>query len=654
MLTILPFATVMEVGLLLVAWYAVYRSRHLLVSLSLTYAVVSLLATLSWVAQITLLAGVATYSPCWDLIGDLWALMTLQRHRILLGRDLLLVVSRIRAHPILASCGFSFLAYLGLQALLLPPFNNDSLAYNLTRIFFCIQERTLFPASHTCLHQLVFPIGYDVIHFWMLRSHTDFGIGIFGFLCYVGILTGTYAHVSAGGKWRGALMATLVVGTLMDVVLTATSTKNDLPCGLLALTSLLAIAANVRDGKRIHIILLGVALTFGMSVKTYFVGWVGLVFVYGLWEAIRRRMSLWNAVTEIRKVALWPVLLLSTAILFYSATGVRFGHPFGPDEFRRGHGNRDGVGGTVVNACRYGVQLIQWPRLLGGKVLTNLHDRLLGNHAEIATMMNTEVDLAGPSRAIIPQEDLTWYGITSWLFVIPALLWTLRYGERHERIASWLCVMFVGMLCAEIGWAPWNGRFFLTVFACSAFWIRGPLERLTLFPFARMLLIGLCIIQGLGSALLNLDKPFIDIYGAAAILERKTGRVILNRQGVSVHVSMCLPYWLGDVVDRERHYNAQFGNRFVTKVRRQLATCQRLGVAAPGSSVYPFLLGLHLPLNLLIAAESLDQIQTDAVDALLVLGNRNVNPPPGFEVVAMSDMDDPNCQMGTLLKRVSH
>lgn len=646
-----PLITLVEMALLGAVIYAGIRSGVSSIPLALAYGIVCVVALLGSVATALLWLDLSR----WSFLGDLLVLLCVAgRTRAclpVLQADIQRVLILARQNPVALGAAAVALLYLGLQAGLLPPFNNDSLAYNLARIPLCIQGGTLWPAGNTALHQLVFPPGFDAVHFWLMRWGWDFGIGIFGWLSFVGILAATYAHARLRSAPKTAALCTLVVGTLTELILMATSTKNDLPCGLLALVSLVSLSHMGEKGAAIHRFMWVVSLCFGVLVKSYFVVWVALIGGLFLWRACRREVSF--PVADIKRVVPVVLCFLLLAGAWYGGVCRDHGHPFGPSDFRAGHGNRDGFVGAGANGLRYALQQFQWPSMLGGGILTTIHDAVLGQAAGKGTMAGVTVDLAGPARALLPQEDLAWYGLMSLLVVLPTGVWTLLRGRGGDRQAAWLCFGFVVFLCSAIGWSPWNGRFFALVFACSVCWIRPAIEALNTRPRLRSALVVLCICQGLFAGLLNIDKPVLDIYGFVACMEKKTGKTLLNRSGTEAEISLLVPYWVGDVVHRTRHYDSMFGSHFVSVCRTELAGQGRLAIVSRGGTILPFLTGLALPLATLAVGRDLADINLEMVDTVLLIGDPQPETIEGFVCMHTSDTARPEALRGSLWKRAS-
>jgi len=598
MCDIAAIVTVSEVFLWLITLYLLLRKSVSSRFAAFSYSVVILFALISVIVQVFLVSSLWRYSWIVDVTVLPYIFFTLGKQRGILRSDFLIVRDLILRVPFQTAIFGGVLAYLFLQAVLLPPANGDSLAYHLARVLIYQQENALWPQQNTsCLHQTCHPYGYDVLQFLFLRFYSDFGLGLFGFLSYVAILTSTYATVQRHfANRRLSLLTTLVIGSLTDLVLQATNTKNDLPCATLACVILLA-TWNWRDRpSSVHVFVVLMGLLYGINVKNYFVLFaVPYVFVTGGWLIRTGKLRDFQPLRGRFSACQLPALSLAAALalmagMFYVKVSGRYGHPLGPEEFRRHFTNSNGIAGAALNSIRYLAQMTGWPRILGGDWLTRMHDRILGQYRTVGVaQQELTVDLTGSAVTILPAEDAAWYGPLGLLLVLPAVaVGILRPGTI--RITSIILLCFFGLMCLTVGWMQFAGRYFAIFFGasglCLASWLVATLRRLYVFRF----LCGVSLLLLFGTATLNLSKPLVDLRRIAAALQTRTGTWLQKWVISTDHArGPFIPAWWLQVQQRDLKYDRMFGNSFLS-VFMKVEKHHRVLVVSDGGPIFPFLL----------------------------------------------------------------
>ena len=120
-------------------------------------------------------------------------------------------------------------AYLLALAWLVPPANWDSMTYNLARVLLFEEQRTLLLHSITTLRQAVFPLGSDILAYLMLRLGSDYGVGLFSWLSWLAIVSGTYTLARRYSSGRIAITSAPWIAPCEKPVYTARSASSAAP-----------------------------------------------------------------------------------------------------------------------------------------------------------------------------------------------------------------------------------------------------------------------------------------------------------------------------------------------------------------------------------------------------------------------------------------
>ena len=76
--------------------------------------------------------------------------------------------------------------YIFVQSLVIPPTNFDSLAYNITRNYFFIQENNIYPNNNFNYYNgLIQPLNSDLLYFIFAYFRSDYFMNIYNLICYV-------------------------------------------------------------------------------------------------------------------------------------------------------------------------------------------------------------------------------------------------------------------------------------------------------------------------------------------------------------------------------------------------------------------------------------------------------------------------------------
>ncbi len=596
---ILALLSLLILFLFLGALFLFFVNQGYALSEAGVYAIVVSMAVYAAVFQLFFLLGAPHASFVLDGILAGWAAGYLVKFSTRLADSVVQALAFFRRfRRISVPFGLIF-AYLLAQALTVPPSEYDSLIHNLPRILLMMQEESLFLKNYSTFNQVGFFVGADLLQFLFLRWHSDWFLGTFSFLSYVAVLLATFSLVRAHlGDEKLALVTALVVGSLVELALQSTSTKNDIPLTAMAAATFLAAAHVLSRRDPLSLALLCIALALGSSMKAYFLGF-SLPFAV-LFLAVFFREVRTLAAASLKTSWCWfllPVLLLAQLSLFlgvnYSAHGSVFGSPANV----QAHRNPDGWRGALANASRYMLQTAGLPRQLGGDWLEKLHGQAWDPYrdagkAPLAFRVGDPQDLS-LSLFQPPIESVSGYGPLAFFLCFPALVYSLVRGPTFIRLTAASLWLFFAALCWQVGWMPWNNRFLSLFFGGSGLCVGYFLQRVAARKYdAVWLLLSFLFLSY--ATFLNHFKPFIDLRQAGLWVHRhlvQLQEMEGKGEGDRRYYKYPVFTWVNVVVERDAYWRRYYRDERVAVVTRALKPRARLlWVAGEYDWIFPYLL----------------------------------------------------------------
>lgn len=456
--------------------YAHLRSINWQLAASVALSVPLAQATFSVIFQIRFLAE----SPLVGIIGSsgflIWSLLAISRNRASLRSDCSSMLKIAKKHVAISLPLTFCLIYTLAQAMLLPQTNIDAQTYHFPRVWLFIQSNTFFLDNFTRYHEVIFPVGSDILFYPFLALQATAGLAIFSLSSYIAIGAGVYSIARALTSQRNAAICALVMMSLSEVALQAASVKNDILMAGVAIAALLVtIRADHNTGYRKLLLLLCLCV-FGMSTKTTFGAFLPGLFILTIWN-----VKLWKPATILRLIrearkdtkltlALIIPLLVCSQIWLYSWNQKHYTGWSGPESFTHRHTQNDGFKGFSANVTRYSVHSLEIGFITNRIVSPSLG---LPSLSETLTLWYTALlepyfENAGSERGAfytdsLTQEDYSWFGPfgAALLFVcLPIAL------LRNSSVRLWLlpALLYYLIIAACVSWMIWNGRFMTTFF----------------------------------------------------------------------------------------------------------------------------------------------------------------------------------------------
>lgn len=434
-------------------------------------------AGLSFIFQVRFLTGSVLAEWLFLPLLFLGAGLGIRRSSSLWKKDGQELLRCYRSHLWVAVPLSLFLLYLFFQVWLLYPQNFDSLVYHLPRVELFIQENTFFLQSATRYHQLVFPVGADILFYPFLRMNNPYGLGIFSFTSYLCLGLGCYAlgtYVS-GSKPAGCLSG-LAVMAMPLIVYQATSTKNDILLAAVFLGLILHILTFQKRARAVDWGILMLLLTYGVSLKPLFLAAIPGLFLFALvllrlwrWNRLRTLLGrLWEARLAVL-ACLIPCLVLSQAWLFVWNAANHQGWS-GPPEFVESLNNPAGFPGAIRNAMAYVFQTIHLGRVADLAIGFDENQRLLSENLSLwvrslfDSWFGDVKTTRGKFQMIwVDHEDFSWFGPLG-IFLLFIAVPVGVFLNRRLRVFLIPSLVYFAIVSYEVAWMPWNGRFFVPFF----------------------------------------------------------------------------------------------------------------------------------------------------------------------------------------------
>jgi hypothetical protein len=628
----ISFLIVIELIVFNLGIYSLVRKRCDSVSLAFSYSAILTLAVLSLSIQAFFLLGIHGVYFLFDIVIIVFSVFRVIHNRDVIKRDVQIVSRFLKKEKLFVFILLPVLIYLSLQAFLLPPGNLDSMVYNLARVLMFKQEGGLFLENYSYFGQPSFPVGHDLLSFLFLRFNSDFGLGIFSFISYVIIIVGTFSIVGCFYNKKLAVSIAIIIASLTEIVLQATTTKNDIPAAAVVIVIFLAGYNFIISRRSVHLYLVIVGLLWGVTIKAYFAGFALLfILFYAAFLIYKQENFSFTgllshiSVNKIKlnyKYYIIPVGLILCIFFFYGHNIKKYGNIFGEKRAVARNQNQDGVIGGILNLGRYIIQSAEIPIKYGYKV-NEIHDSFLKEYKSKGMKdKKSKIDLAGKPFL---SEDHSWYGPLGFFLIIPVIAFSVFFvntlqnalkktkfsrlvsyksheqtllgcGRRplfakgYVRVVSLTLSLYFIFISYKVAWMPWNTRYFSLFFAgsglCIAYVFNRFLNKNTrVIKGIKGFIVLIAIYTLLSATLQNSRSPTIPGFASANLFYNlyKYGSGVLegNRP-----VKKCFA-WLGKVSNRQSQYEIFYPGNMLTTFISSVGRDKRVLVLGYFIPVFP-------------------------------------------------------------------
>lgn len=588
-------AVTVEIGLLVLAGFALFRSWGHTFAEAAAFALVTTLMLLSCLFQASLLIGNPSISIGAEAAFTILAVIIAYRLRRYLHQAKLIIRNFVSDHPVAGTVLLICFGYLATQAFLIGP---DNIHWeNLGQVLMFQQHGTLFSTGD----QALFPVNTIILPHLFLRFHTDMGIGLFGLMAYLSIGFSTYALARRYSWPPTAFTVTMVVMSFPRFVYMATSPGYEIIPAAAAVFCLLAIYRVVERPDVKDLLFLFLGILFCISGKWMCLAFPAVLLPLSFILLFRRHGALtwWKLIKDHR----WPALLALLPAVIFSQTwlfiynAVYSGSWIGPEGATGFAYNNDGLYGALANMIRYFLESAHFTRPVDIICQWMVHFSVAGMFQKIYDFLITpllgNLGAAAPFKiAWIPGETLSWFGPFGFFLAMPAVIYALVRGPRRLKAIALALVGYFILIVLIPVWNPENVRFFSILYACGGFCIAFFLPPWRFTKRGKKGLQVASVLLLVYASAFNIAKPVVGIEPARDGI-KNTAAGNWSDSSRFFHDAAEKSIWINTNWGWDRLATAKriFGDDRVAECARIITGGSRVGACFKDSSlVYPFLL----------------------------------------------------------------
>jgi 4-amino-4-deoxy-L-arabinose transferase-like glycosyltransferase len=370
-----------------------------------------------------------------------------------------------------------------IYVLFVPPNNNDSLAIHLARIGMWDQLGSWLPWNTKVVWQLTFPFNAEMFSYWtLLFTRGEHLLGLITYLAgYISIFV-IYQLAKEFTQKRGiALLAALTWAAFPVVQLNFTSTRHDHPSSLLVLAAVYFFYQHLKAKNISYLVLAGLAIGLSIGTNYSVAGYLPcLALMFLLYWLVFKQVTFKEIIT-LGVSSLLAFLIFSSAV--YISNYVHFSSFLGPEALEmtsqasslEDTSKLEHVG---LMAGRWAYQIVDFqgiPEPYLGKLM-QIKAAIPEKVAE-STGLSLEKNKSQLNQHIfqyeehIPfSEDSSWFGLVGVFvfFVVSIYVLVVTYKTKQPLMVMtslFLITTPVAYSFLRSGWTPYDGRYFITLFA---------------------------------------------------------------------------------------------------------------------------------------------------------------------------------------------
>lgn len=427
---------------------------------------------------------------------------------------------------LISSLGVALLNLI--YVLLVPPNNNDSLALHLARIGMWHQTGSWLPWNTKVFWQLTFPMNAELISYWtLLFTKGEHLLGMITYLCgYLSVVLVYQLGKELTKNKNLALFAALIWAAMPVVQLNFTSTRHDHASSFMLIAAVYFFYYHLKEKNNGYLVLTGLAIGLSIGSNYSVAGYLpGLALFFLLYWLVFRKIN-FSQVVSMAASALFAFLLFSSPVFISNI--IHFGSPLGLEATESGslllndtlQEDTSFLEHTGLMAGRWAYQIVDFQGV-PEPYLTKLMQMKawLPDWVAEKTGLSLEVNKSllnqhnfSYSNHIPFSEDSAWFGLvgTFVFFIVSIYSLVVAIRKKHPlMVLAGLFVLTTPLAYAFLrsGWTPYDGRYFITLFAFLSLGLVPLLDNLK--PLFRTLLIYVL-------TLVSIATLFVSIYGNPA------------------------------------------------------------------------------------------------------------------------------------------
>ena len=421
-----------------------------------------------------------------------------------------------------------------------PQNTSDSMYNHLSRIAHWLQQGSLKPYASFTAFGIVFPYNNSLLMMWsMLFLHSDQFTGLVQW-CASLILAGTIYGLSLelGFKPKQAALSALIFLTFPIILLESMTAQNDILTAAFFLSAVYLFIRGFKHSSRTSIFFSALSVALAAGTKQYLIlaapGFL-LIFIYFLLQ---------KNIPDRKKLAVnFVIFTLVSTLLFgsyaYIQNTLNYHSPIGPKDLD-----------TIYSGAPVSSSLSQKLAFNSSRLFTQFvsceglplpwEDRCLvakstffkgifaspnfdlESHQYLLEADCSDTCFAYSTRYPLNEES-AWYGILSWILLLPGILVALVESLRKKQWLPLLLIVtaLIYFLCISViknGWDAYVGRYLILSVAL-------------VMPFAGYLLSDRKLVQRIFTTLIVLASCFIFTY---TILNNDSKPILTKQKMVQV------------------------------------------------------------------------------------------------------------------------
>ncbi len=389
--------------------------------------------------------------------------------------------------------------------LLVPPNNNDSLAIHLARIGMWDQLGSWLPWNTKVVWQLTFPMNAELISYWtLLFTRGEHLLGLVAYITgYLSVILIYHLGLEITSRKSLALLSALTWAAFPVVQMNFSSTRHDHVSSFMLIAAVYFFYHHLKEKNSGYLVLSGLGLGLSIGTNYSVAGYLpGLAFFLLIYWLVFRKINFREILTLAASVLL-AFFLFSSPV--YISNYVHFGSFLGPDALEMTSQSALQVDATALEhiglmAGRWAYQIVDFQGI-PEPYLTKLMQlkAVVPNYVGTRTGISLEVNKSllnqhtfGYSDHILFSEDSSWFGLVGifvfFLVSIFVLVVTIRQKQPLMVLTSlFLLTTPVTFAFLRSGWTPYDGRYFILLFAFLCLGLTALLD--TLKPKLGLVLI---------------------------------------------------------------------------------------------------------------------------------------------------------------------
>lgn len=368
---------------------------------------------------------------------------------------------------------YLLLAYLTIR---FPQNVSDPLYNHLSRIGFWIQQGSLAHYDGFSVYGMIYPYNNSLLMsppVLFLKTAQFAGLVQF-FGAIVSALAIYLMALNLGFKQRGSILAGLVFLTYPVIVFESITAQNDLIAASFNASSFAFLILFTKKGRFPYLFLSAICIALAIGTNQS-----GLLFLPGyflliLYMFIRNKANLREVFTKMAVSLAAGVLFLGS--YSYIQNFVDYGNFVGPSGFLGAVISTTGTetipGRIGTNSVRLFTQFIScdgMPPSFENRCIqakTAILRPVLGNITESDRYLYGE-DAFSLSSANVQNCESAWFGLISWLLILPATLIGMIKGFCKKSPIKLIVILgafffFIAISFIKHGWDPYQGRYLIT------------------------------------------------------------------------------------------------------------------------------------------------------------------------------------------------